>query len=121
MDMLGIPLPSTTQEWLAAIGLLIAILVLLFGSGIIPRLLSRFTTPVTSEAWVKKGLKNYQIGKLDEAISCFNEALEIDHENIDAWYYKVDPLKTLGRDKEANIAFSKAIALKAKKQRLLNK
>lgn len=96
---------------------------LLFGPGILPRLLPRlralFNFSATPEIWIERGKKKYQIGRLDEAINCFNEALEIDPENIDAWNNKVGPLMRLGRDKEASIAFSKVIALTAKKQGLL--
>ena len=98
--------------------LVIATISFLFGTGIVPRLHSLLTAPTTPETWIERGLQKCKIGKLEEGIDCFNEALKKDPENIEAWNQKVDPFMLLGRDKEANIAFSKVIALRAKEAAL---
>ena len=107
------PLPSTTQELIQDITLIVSILALLFGTGVIPRFRAWFVTPTTAEAWIEKGLKNRLIGKHEEAIGCFDKALEIDPENIDAWNGKVHSPGAIGRSNEQDIAFNKILGLTA--------
>jgi tetratricopeptide (TPR) repeat protein len=65
--------------------------------------------PLNVEAWIEKG-NNLQYGseKYDEAIQCYEKAIEIDPENFIALRHMGYALNELGRTSEANAAFAKA-------------
>lgn len=61
-------------------------------------------------AWNNKGVCYLRMGNKDnEAISCFDKALEYDTGLKEAWYNKGCILKKLGKPKEAKICIQKAI------------
>ncbi|MFB3766670.1 MAG: tetratricopeptide repeat protein [Methanotrichaceae archaeon] len=60
-------------------------------------------------AWFDKGQKLISQGKYNEAIKCFNEAVEINPLYANAWCYKGKALYKLGKYEEAIKAFDRAI------------
>ena len=58
-----------------------------------------------------KGLILYQQGKYVEAISAFDQAIEIDPQYAAAWCYKSFALDELGKHDEATKAYDKAIEI----------
>jgi eukaryotic-like serine/threonine-protein kinase len=59
--------------------------------------------------WSNKGGSLYTLGKLREAIFCFDKALAIDPICESAWYNKALALESLGHDQEAISCFEKAL------------
>ncbi|HIQ32780.1 MAG TPA: tetratricopeptide repeat protein, partial [Methanothermococcus okinawensis] len=53
------------------------------------------------EEWLEKGDIFYDQGRYGNAIKCYNKALELDPENVDAWVGKGYALNMLGRYLEA--------------------
>ena len=68
------------------------------------------TAEQTPSFWSDKGGSLFSLGRLDEAISCFDRALSIDPQDAMAWNNKGAALKTLGRHEEAIACFEKALA-----------
>lgn len=46
----------------------------------------------TAEEWFDKGYDSFQQGKYDEAIKAFDEAIRLDPQYADAWFYKGNAL-----------------------------
>lgn len=59
-------------------------------------------------AYNNKGYTLFKQGKYEDALAHYDKAIEIDQGYILAWSNKGDILKALDRNKEANIAISKA-------------
>ena len=61
------------------------------------------------EAWVNKGAVLCDLDRSEEAIACYNKALEINPRYAKLWYNKGVALIALGRPKEAISAFQQFI------------
>lgn len=59
-------------------------------------------------AYNNKGYSLYMQGKYEDAIRCYNRAIEIDPKYTIAWNNKGKALSALNRDREAEAMFSKA-------------
>jgi len=70
-------------------------------------------TPQELEAWeiVNKGVALGNLGKFDEAIVCFDRALEINPEYAEAWYNKGFALGNLGKFDEAIVCYDRALEI----------
>jgi tetratricopeptide (TPR) repeat protein len=64
--------------------------------------------------WLDKGIELYNSKKYDEAIPCFDKALEIDPKYILALVYKGSVLSDLGRNGEALPYFDKVLGINPK-------
>ncbi len=67
--------------------------------------------PVT---WVAMGLRAQDRGEVEEALACFENALELDRSFVRAWFHKGFVLGLMGLHKEALEAFSSAVKLDPK-------
>ena len=65
----------------------------------------------TAEEWVEQGAKFFEKEQDEEALECFNRALEIDPENGDAWCFKGMTLYFLEKDSQAITCLEKAIKI----------
>jgi tetratricopeptide (TPR) repeat protein len=63
------------------------------------------------QAWVDKGILLRDEGRHNEAIICFDKAIEIKPNHVGAWNSKAFALHNLGRHNEAIICFDKAIEI----------
>ena len=61
------------------------------------------------EYWYDQGLKFSDLEKLEDALSCFDKAIEIDEKRPDAWFSKGIVLQTLEKYKDAIECFDKTI------------
>ncbi len=74
------------------------------------------TPPVGGEAlkaweWSNKGISLYALGRNEEALHCFDRALEIDPRFAQAWSNKGISLAALGRNEEAPHCFDRALEI----------
>jgi tetratricopeptide (TPR) repeat protein len=72
---------------------------------------------VTAESaleWTKKGNDFGNLGKVNDAIECFNKALDIDPTLAEAWNGKGAAFGILGKFQDAITCFDKAISLNSK-------
>ena len=74
----------------------------------------------TAEDWNDKGRALYKQGKYEEAIKCFDKAIEIDPNFISAWELKGGVLDMLGRHEEAQKCFDKAESIRNPKKGLID-
>jgi len=65
--------------------------------------------PLIIHEWVNKGSSLSNLGKSQEAITCYERAIEIDPREADAWNNKGSVLGTLGKYHEALHCFNIAI------------
>ena len=65
----------------------------------------------TAEEWFNEGYDLYNQGRYEEAIECYNKALEIDPDYGDAWNNKGIVLDDLGRYEEAIECYNKALEI----------
>ncbi len=70
-------------------------------------------TPQELEAWglSNKGVSLANLGKLQEAIACFDRALEINPRNAEAWNNKGVSLANLGKPEEAIACYDRALEI----------
>ena len=61
--------------------------------------------------WRNKGGALYFLGKYDEAIECYDKAIEIDPDNQVVWNNKGLALNSLGKYDEAIVSYDKAIEI----------
>jgi len=61
--------------------------------------------------WRNKGLALYFLGKYEEAIKCYDKAIEIDPNDADVWNNKGDSMDSLGKYEEAITSYDKAIEI----------
>jgi len=64
-----------------------------------------------AEAYNKKGLALNSLKREDEAIECFDKALDIDPGSASAWMHKGNALDFSGRHKEALMCYDKALEI----------
>ena len=75
------------------------------------RALTPSVGPKTVRLWNNKGASLDALGRYEEAIDCFDQALHVDPRCAAAWLNKGGSLHNLGRDEEANRCFDKAIEI----------
>jgi tetratricopeptide (TPR) repeat protein len=63
------------------------------------------------DKWYYKGLDLGTEGKYDEAIQCYDKAIEIDPKHVYAWYNKGLALYYMGKYEEAIKCYDEAIKL----------
>jgi len=69
----------------------------------------RIRTGRAATDWIKKGADLHRQGRFDEAIECYDKAIELDPELVTAWINKAASLHSLGRFDEAIHCCDKAI------------
>jgi Flp pilus assembly protein TadD/predicted amidohydrolase len=62
--------------------------------------------------WFRKGVALGELGKYEEAIKCYDKAIEIKPNDEEAWYNKGVALGKLGKHEEAIRCFDRAIEIK---------
>jgi tetratricopeptide (TPR) repeat protein len=67
-----------------------------------------------SEEFYKKGLTHAKIEDYEEAIKCFDKAVQIDPSNVLAWISKANALIEYGNEEEARKCFDKASKIDSK-------
>ncbi|NOR78583.1 MAG: tetratricopeptide repeat protein, partial [Methanophagales archaeon] len=60
------------------------------------------------KAWFSKGFERGKLERHEEAIECYDKAIELKPNYEEAWYNKGVMLEKLGRKKEAKLCFQKA-------------
>ena len=68
----------------------------------------------TKEQWIKVGLDHYEAGRTAEALSAYEQALQLDPSYAVAWNNKGNALRTLKRSAEALAAYERALQLDPK-------
>lgn len=68
----------------------------------------------TKEQWIKEGLDHYGAGRTAEALSAYEQALQLDPSYAVAWNNKGNALRTLKRSAEALAAYERALQLDPK-------
>jgi tetratricopeptide (TPR) repeat protein len=63
--------------------------------------------------WLAKGIGFYNLNRYDEAIQAYDRALELNPQDPEVWKNKGYTFNKLGKNKEANECFWKAIGLSA--------
>ena len=63
---------------------------------------------IAAEDWLKKGQELTANRSYEEAIMAYDIAIQMNPENVRAWYDKGNTLKVLGCTTEADAAFAKA-------------
>lgn len=63
------------------------------------------------EDLVKRGKKFLEMGKYDESLGAFEQALLLNQENPDLWNYKGVVLRSLGRYEEAMECFNHSLEI----------
>ena len=66
---------------------------------------------LTAEDWYNKGLVDKVERRLEEAVQCFDKALELDPKYVQAWYGKGDGLYIMGRCGKEAAGLEKALVL----------
>ena len=69
------------------------------------------TSPVDAKIYYNDGIALYSSGRLEEAISAYEKAIQLNSDKADAHYNKGNALAALGRYQAAVIAYDKAIKL----------
>lgn len=64
-----------------------------------------------ARVWNKKGTALLLLGKYENAVQCFDQALQLDPNSILAWRSKGNSLKLLGRPKDAIPCFDQTLVL----------
>ena len=64
-----------------------------------------------AETWFNKGVALFGKGQFEEAIACFDRAIEINPRYADAWYHKGVALGNLGRSGEEIACYDRAIEI----------
>ena len=72
----------------------------------------------TASFWNNKGASLYALGRYEDAVACFDKALEIDPSSPVTWNNKGNPLHSAGRNEEALACYTRAIELNPKDSRL---
>jgi tetratricopeptide (TPR) repeat protein len=65
----------------------------------------------TAKEWMEEGDKLFNAQKYEEAIVCYDKAIELDPQNDRAWSHKGKTLRYFGRSEEAIACYDKAIEL----------
>ncbi|MEH2270633.1 MAG: CHAT domain-containing tetratricopeptide repeat protein [Nostoc sp.] len=65
-----------------------------------------------AEVWFNQGVEQYEVGKLEEAIASYDNALKIKPDYHKAWNNRGIALGNLGRFKEAIVSYDRAIEIK---------
>ena len=74
---------------------------------------------LTAEDWYNKGLVDKVERRMEEAVQCYNKALEIDPLYVKAWYAKGDALYITGRCGKVVVDLEDALVLAFLEEALL--
>ena len=74
----------------------------------------------SAEVWFNKGVDLYEQGKYEDALECFDKAIELDPDFSDAWYNKGLVLQYLGREEEAQKCYEEAEKITDPKKDLID-
>jgi tetratricopeptide (TPR) repeat protein len=66
---------------------------------------------MSTNSWNNKGTSLFNLGRFEEAIECFNKALDIDSNHAILWSNKGQSLHKLGRYSEAVECYDKSLSL----------
>ena len=72
------------------------------------------SNPNYASALNNKGLALYNLGKYEQAIECYDKALEVDRNYVLAWYNKGNALGNLGKPEEAIECYDKALQIRTR-------
>jgi tetratricopeptide (TPR) repeat protein len=72
-------------------------------------LLSGCITP--SEEWNHRGETHHSMGRYEEAVAAFDQAIAADPRNVDAWRNRGLSLAVLGKAEESEASFARALEL----------
>jgi tetratricopeptide (TPR) repeat protein len=75
----------------------------------------------TAAFWINKGGSLAALGRREEAISCYDQALAIDPQFAGAWYNKGTALYRLGQREKAMSCYNQALAIEPRDAVTLNK
>ena len=67
--------------------------------------------PHSSTDWLERGRALRRTGALDDALTCFQRAVDLRHDDVDALLEQAETCRELGRQDEARDAFELALAL----------
>ena len=70
------------------------------------------STEKPAQEWFKEGLALINLGRYEEAINSFDNAIELNPDYHKAWYNRGSALRYLERDKEALTSYDKAVEIK---------
>jgi tetratricopeptide (TPR) repeat protein len=73
----------------------------------------------TAEDWYNKGLVDKVERRLEEAVQCYDKALELDPKYVQAWYGKGDALYIMGRCGKVVVDLEEALVLAFLEEALL--
>lgn len=65
----------------------------------------------TSEEWNQRGETHHAVGRYEEAVAAFDQAIAADPGNVEAWRNRGLSLALLGRIEESEASFARALAL----------
>ncbi|MEM9276152.1 MAG: tetratricopeptide repeat protein, partial [Cyanobacteria bacterium P01_F01_bin.143] len=72
------------------------------------------------EAWYNRGIALKNLGRLEEALTSYEKALDIKPDKDEAWYNRGNALFNLGRLEEAIASYEKALDIKPDKDQAWN-
>jgi len=80
-------------------------------SGMAPEPTAESDSPTNATAWNNRGAKFFSLRRYEEAIHCFDQALELDPRYVGAWSNKGAGLGAVGRHDEAIGCYNKALEI----------
>ena len=98
-------------SWTPGIVVVVIVGILLVVTALILIIRTREAKISGSIRWMDRGDSLRRSGRYEEAIKCYDKAIEIDPRDASAWKDKGDALRKLGRHEEAIHCYNNALAL----------